>query len=143
MPIADIDLAYAAALIDGEGSVQLDRRPAGHRASPEYRGRIQVYNTCLPVLEFMKSLFGGSIGKHTNGPMTRKQCYTWTVCGQGLKDCIAQILPYMKIKHVQATLLQKLFVMHLETFKRPRVALTEKQISAREALWQAMKALNS
>ena len=60
------DIAWAAGLIDGEGSVKL------------YRGRIwlRVVMTDLPTIERLRLILGGTVHNHAYRP-PRKRAWCW------------------------------------------------------------------
>jgi hypothetical protein len=86
----EIDYAYCAGIIDGEGSILLAK--SGTTRHPA----ISVTNTSLPMLEFLRSLFGGSIRKQKTYKPHHKEAWVWGVSYQRAMHMIDCILPYMK-----------------------------------------------
>lgn len=85
-----VDLAYAAGLIDGEGTITLMRKRVRERRSP----MVSVSSTTLELLEFMKYTFGGHIialrkTKH-------KQAWHWQVSHDVAISVIEQVYQYLR-----------------------------------------------
>ena len=91
--MSDIDAAYLAGLIDGEGSILISQKR-------EMRNtwRLQVSNTDFGVLSWVKETTGiGSIfcHKHENPKWKDAgiwQCYSWNA-----RKILKQLMPYLKI----------------------------------------------
>ncbi len=64
---AGVSLGYFAGLVDGEGSIRFSRG----------RPFVAVYNTELPILEWIVREVGGTIGGHDD--RGRKTCYSWRI----------------------------------------------------------------
>jgi len=94
VPTDDATLAYIAAMIDGEGSVQM------------YRGKrlslcVYIYNTSLDLMKWLALVGGVYVPRHTLPH--RKQGYEWRV--KGREDALALLMavePFMIIKKKQA-----------------------------------------
>lgn len=101
MPDSVAILAYAAALVDGEGTigVYLHTNPDG-RTYPH--ARASIANTNRAVMDWMLANFGGRVynekQRHDDG-YTRKPIFKWACHGrQDTHDFLSAILPYMIIK---------------------------------------------
>lgn len=96
------DRAYLAALVDGEGSIILMKRPNGEVKS----FRLQVTNTYIPVLDWCKRVTG--IGDYQVKSKAGRQqahhlaCGAWAVYGVKAASVLRQILPYLQIKRERA-----------------------------------------
>lgn len=103
-------LAYAAGFIDAEGCIHVSLlRPskANRRITPRYHLFLKVSNTDLPILEWLKTKFGGAIVKHHSHNESRvgnewRAAWHWQISGKSAQDCLKLILPYLKIKKQQA-----------------------------------------
>ena len=98
----DIDLAYAAGIIDGEGSIQIRK----HRRSEYYVG----YHYCMDVQVSMidpevplwlKRTFGGSLQFYP-AKGKRQEVYHWAITTNKAATFLSLILPFLKIKGAQA-----------------------------------------
>lgn len=97
MPIVNADIAevYAAGLFDGEGSVRLHSNIInGHRY---YRPCVQVTNTTIALLHYLRDSFGGSVCK-SGSPVkeTHKQCWRWECRSKLAVAFLHRVLPYMR-----------------------------------------------
>jgi len=89
----EIDLAYAAGLMDGEGSVLLMR----DRASAEFkRPHICITSTTRNLVDFMQEVFGGYIVVKTPKIMTHKVAFEWRASYNAALKILSVLLPYMK-----------------------------------------------
>jgi hypothetical protein len=102
--LANVDLAWAAGFIDGEGSIIIYRHkyPDGHVS---VKARVCASNTEKRLILGLKELFGGSVKsrvrnnkKEEYGIKTLKRIWEWEVdCIQAWKVCTL-IRPYLKSK---------------------------------------------
>lgn len=98
--ITEIDKAYAAGIIDGEGSIMLLERTGA------MFGRISVGMSDPEAVFWLKETFDGSIREKVSKSNKRwKTIYMWDVNNQSTVAFCKQILPYLKTKKKQATLL--------------------------------------
>lgn len=97
----EVDLAYAAGLIDGEGSIHIEVT----------RGKWYAPRMCLgmtlPALEVMEMYheeYGGTL--RVMRPETEKwaEAWMWYVHGPDAVRFLSDILPYLKIKKAHAEL---------------------------------------
>ena len=86
------ELLYLAGFLDGEGCFETRR--------------LSVSNTYLPALERLQRAFGGTIRDLHNKPRrdTERHCYQWYLGGQGYRDAIRDLLPYLHEKRAQAAM---------------------------------------
>ena len=83
----ELDYAYCAGIIDGEGSILIEQKKAPG---------ISVTNTSLAMLEYLQSLFGGSIRKQKTYKPHHKPAWIWSITYDRALRMIDCILPYMK-----------------------------------------------
>ena len=101
------ELGYLAGMIDGEGSIYIQRRLVhGHWS---YHPRFQITNTNRPVMEWIHQTFGGLIydkpRKHINLKWKMQIEWFTTV---GLMDTLLPLIyPFLIIKKPQATIMMK------------------------------------
>ena len=92
--------AWHAAFVDGEGCITI----INFRKENRRRVIVGVYNTCLPVLESIKSDFCG----HSRIDPTKmdrpyqKQPYKWCVTSYQAVSYLKPLIPYLRIKRRQA-----------------------------------------
>lgn len=100
-PLTQVQAAYLAGLIDGEGSIMLYRRGDGSAM------RLAITNTYRPVLEWCQATCGvGNIVdvKATHDAAKHKAQRIWLVNSQAAASVLEQIEPYLIIKKEQAQL---------------------------------------
>ena len=101
--ITDIDLAlaYAAGIIDGEGSICITKQKrADCSIGYTYRLFAQVGMADPEVPLWLKQTFGGSLCL-TPAKGSWSSYYTWTITTRQSAGFLYQILPYLKIKKGQ------------------------------------------
>ena len=103
MPLNDIEKAYIAGFIDGEGCISLAWRLKKYTTPI-----IQVANTNQDILVYLKTIFGGSLIDRQEKRINRKPSFAWVVCGQKAINVIRQIYPFLKLKKNQAEILLSL-----------------------------------
>lgn len=105
-------VAYAAGIIDGEGSFsiskQYSRRKDIYNTKVKkcwHRLRIQICNTNKEVLYWFKETFGGLVFE-TKPTVTGKPVYHWNlgIVEQNTENFLLAIIPYLIIKKQQALL---------------------------------------
>ena len=85
--------AYAAALVDGEGSIQ----PATSGGKRKFwGGHIIVANTEKALLDPLLESFGGTLRLWPKREDQRKPLYQWWVSGQKARQCATLLFPYIK-----------------------------------------------
>lgn len=109
------DLAYAAAMLDGEGHFSITKTILHSSKGHPYWGfdcKVGISNTSLKLMKWLVERFGGSFRlsiKHiskkarANGQKSLRPCYRWTCEGYKKQELfILSILPYLVIKIDQA-----------------------------------------
>jgi len=94
--LSEAECGYVAGLIDGEGCIHIPQTGCT---------RLEVTNTYLPVLEWLRDTFGGitrSCGGKGKG--RTKPCYHWQIVGRSALDVLQMAYPFMRIKSPQARL---------------------------------------
>jgi hypothetical protein len=125
--IVETDYAYAAGLMDGEGSIcirRYDYKKPGHNL-PAFSLYVEIRMTNKEGVEFIKDTFGGCL---TNKGVTKtgKTIYDWKIYGNKAAAFLENILPYLKCKHRQANVAVK-FSMLPNANKENRDALTKQR----------------
>lgn len=92
------DLAYAAGIIDGEGSVTIQRQGLRNIGVPI----VTVGMTHLPTLQFLKALLGGTV--HEMRRASRRPMWRWYSGGQVAVNALASLQPFLRTKTAQAWL---------------------------------------
>ncbi|MDP2730037.1 MAG: hypothetical protein Q8O55_06115 [Dehalococcoidales bacterium] len=126
--IKDTLYAYAAGIIDGEGSIGLNRITGDNRRA-RYTMRVTIGITDPGLPLFFQELFGGSVwvAKHTNAK--HKDTWFWALRAKKAVPFLVGILPYLHIKRPQAEL-----ALRWQSRKHPRYTiLTDHEMALEEA----------
>lgn len=105
MIISETDKAYAAGIIDGEGSVCIRRyvhKTPGHHI-PSFSLYVEIRMTNREAVEFIHAVFGGCL-KSKGTTKTGKVIYDWKIYGNQAADFLRQVIPYLKCKKRQAAI---------------------------------------
>jgi len=109
------DWAYAAAMMDGEGSFSISHGTGKSKAGkpyPLFDMKVMISNTSVQLMDWLVEKFGGmyfitvshiSKKARANGQKVLKPCYRWIANKYALQEWfIRGIYPYMIIKKRQA-----------------------------------------
>lgn len=91
----ETDLAYIAGYIDGEGTFSVGKGFI----------EVQIANTHLPTLDWLRRLFGGSIARQNNRPENYKPAYSLRLRSRKAERLCKDILPYLDQKQEECRLL--------------------------------------
>ena len=122
-------LAYAAALLECEGSLTVSRGGKWKTVSLH----ISIANTDKRLVDFLQETFGGNIYAEAPRGLSKRLIYRWKIFSNQAVEFLRLVRPYMRIKTKQADLGIAM-----------QDARHEKRFSFQEAeyFWQTMKALN-
>jgi len=93
---ADTDLAWAAGVVDGEGSIG-----AYTNGASAYVLSLQVGNTDFRMVSKLHDMFGGSL-RETNPCASGRTYWQWKINAQKAGEAIRLIMPYLVTKKEQA-----------------------------------------
>jgi hypothetical protein len=139
----DTTIAFMAAIIDGEGSITIEKQGPGNctrRKYDSYSLRLVVVNTNVDLMEWLINNFGGTIHKRKLVP-NRKQCYTWRTTYKESSEIIKLCAPYFIVKRKHAILYLK-FIATINDKHGNRFSLSDEVKEEREKLYLALKVLN-
>jgi len=94
-------LAYIAGFLDGEGSIMLMNRRQRHKTK-SWSCRVSIANTDRPILEWIQSLYGGSIGLAKSLNPLHKDCWHWRLDSKGAVEFLRLVRPYLRLKAMRA-----------------------------------------
>ena len=103
--LSDVDWAYLAGIIDGEGTVRIMKVTGGH-----YAPFVQIANTNIKLMDWLNHIFGGHVGGHIyrkkqipDSP--NKICYNYNITKSVMiKQVLILTMDYLKLKQEQAKL---------------------------------------
>ncbi len=94
MKLSDIEAAYVAGIIDGEGSIQFTRNRKSRWPSPA----VSVASTDRELLEWLRSRIGGTIiQKRTYSP-THSRSFDWKLTDRRALQFLKLVRPFLVIK---------------------------------------------
>jgi hypothetical protein len=96
------NLSYIAGFFDGEGSIHI--RKNCNKRDNAYTLTIQVMNTCLSPLIFIKSIFGGTIAGPYKRGLNHKNIYNWRIDCKKAGIFLESLQPYLLVKIEQCRL---------------------------------------
>ncbi len=108
---SELDKAYAAAYIDGEGCITLAYSQSRAKSRSAYVPTVLVSSVGLAPLEFLRDRWGGSIRLNHRRERKRKDLlvnerpvYTWGLASRMAETMLRDIRPYLLLKGAQADL---------------------------------------
>lgn len=141
------DLAYLAAIIDGEGTLTIKKvRPSGGSKSSTYRAVIEVGNTSQDLIDWLRARFGGNAHSRSFRGRWRKMWY-WSLNHDNMEAVLEAIRPYLVIKRDQAGVLLS-FLSGGEFGPKSRPGLrgfgrtSDAELARREGHYQQTRRLN-
>lgn len=108
----EIEMAYAAGILDGDGSFSLLFHKSATKTSWRsfYEPCIQLSNAFKGMSEFLYEKFGGSLRIKKPQKEHHKTLYVWSLRSRSkCKRLIEMVLPYLKLKQDQAKLMLNFF----------------------------------
>lgn len=120
--LTEIDLAYIAGLVDGEGCISLEPPKKLRQGKFQSgRARIIVSMTTPDVLRWLKENCGGTFYERKKRAVNQQPIFTWCLSGATVGHLLADLLPHMRVKHEQA----KNAIEFLAVMKPPQWRLTD------------------
>lgn len=139
---SETDLAYAAGLIDGEGSFVIGvKRPSSPEESPSHYPGLHLGMTEPAPVEWLAETFGGSL-HWSRRPAPRRPVLQWQIRTHQALAVAEATLPYLRVKGVQAYLVVCFYREGFHTWRRgTKVPVAELQ--RRETIRGEMVAANA
>lgn len=140
--ISEIQLSYAAGIIDGEGSIMVIHHNAGGKTGCKWEYwvlRLMIANNKKELIDWLLSMFGGgySIGISKNPKWN--DTYQWRVDSKHAKKVLELVYPYLLLKKKQA----EIAIEMLKTYKLVgRKGHTKEVFDLRKKCAEDIKALN-
>lgn len=117
MKINEIDKAWMAGFVDGEGWIGIVKQVRNVRPSPAYRTVIKISNTRRKSIDFFVERYGGTAWKG-------KDAYQWDCPKANIKKLLCDIKPFLVIKTNQAQILLD-FIERFERHKKEALNFKE------------------
>lgn len=144
--LSDVQAAYLAGIIDGEGCITItkQRNIKAGRLGYCYRPVLHVANTHSRVLVILQKQTGlGRARKFDDARENRKERWQWMIWSQQAAQIVRRVLPYLIIKKKQAIVFLR-FVQFIKSCKSPsRIGLSDGQWGQQHALYNQIRKLNA
>ena len=102
------ELAYVSGFFDAEGCISIAKNQGKRNISPSYELYASLSCTDKSIIEWLNLTFGGSITDRTHHAYIAKNGYSpawnWRLGTNEARDFLVLLLPYLKIKHIQAAI---------------------------------------
>jgi hypothetical protein len=132
----EVDLAYAAGIIDGEGSICVARR-INKRVRPSYETRVEVGMADEEVILWLYTRFGGTLQRPFHYRKAKwRTCFRWICRGRDSAIFLRKILPHLKLKRIRAE-----YAITLGEMTRPHVKGLSRNFSEEDKTKQENLAL--
>jgi hypothetical protein len=140
-------LAYAAGVVDGEGHIGMYRNIPkaswkGRTKSPRYEYGVTVVNTVRPLLYWLHAEFGGSVCARPPQKEGWQPQWRWYLASLQAADFCRAILPYLRVKQEQATLLVAFVDTKTTQRGAPGRRSSDEELSWRDGIYLRLCALN-
>ena len=134
-----VELAYLAGIIDGEGCISFARRLKKY-ITPT----LQVTNTNRDLIDWLHVCLGGNVYRRKDDRPTRKESWLWSVAGQKALLIIRDIRPYLLVKRKQADIVLALprYAPGRDKSGRLQTRMTEADHRANSLAVETIRALN-
>ena len=96
----DMNAAYVAGLIDGEGCIHLDATGRTYKA----RVSVGMSAPALPLLQSLQEEWGGTLYQARKANDRWAAAYTWHLTSESAEALIRAVRPYLRLKVKQADL---------------------------------------
>lgn len=136
---SDTDRAYAAGLIDGEGSISASPSP---RCQHNYRVQVAVAMCDYEPLGWLMETFGSKVRIERRVTKTGKPIFTWSLYCQNAADFLEMLLPYLKIKRGRAIDATALARLSKSRTKAKAHVFTVDELATRRALADQIRTAN-
>ena len=136
------DLAYAAGIIDGEGTIVIEK---SHDRKSSQHIRYRMHTTVLirekALCDWFQLRFGGKVYLHKNADPIKghSQTWLWRVGSFEAVKFLEQVKPYLKLKQLQA---DNAMNFQLNIGNQTTKPLSDEQLAVREAQKILMGKLN-
>lgn len=146
----DVQLAYLAGIIDGEGSIYIGNFSSNPKTGTlNYQTNMEVTNTDEALIDWLMNHIGGRKNKYTHKQTptnSRRDVYRWIVSGDLLTELCHLLLPYLIIKKRQC----EIMISMRKTFDKPtaqkghqgKLRLTEEVLQLRKQYFDEMRSLH-
>jgi hypothetical protein len=103
----ETDLAYLAGVIDSDGCITINKnswhnRLVNNTYACSYSTRLSIGQVTNQAVLLAVKMFGGNLRLAQNKNKNRRPLYDWRLTHRKAVEALKLLLPYLKIKHLQA-----------------------------------------
>ena len=140
--VLNIDNAWAAGFIDGEGCIRIAKNVSHGRVNPIYHVEMAISQNRLDALKHCQKVIGvqSSICKFPDRKSFRRPVFLLTYLCANARDALALLLPYLVRKQAEARLALE-FALRLQLRRGGNTPHSAEEIAIREEYYRRMKAL--
>lgn len=134
-----LDLAWAAGILEGEGSIGIARRRPRPRASA-FMLQVSVTMTDEACVRELARLFPGWVGIHHRQTDRKRQSWIWIVTAAAAAETLRELQPYLRTDRMQR---KTRTALAFQAIKRVGGATRSAEDRlAERILWTRMRVLN-
>lgn len=130
--------SYLAGIIDGEGTIAINKHNAASRGNSDlkqtYAVELTIVNTDIRLMKWIISNFGGQYYVRPSRNPKHKQSMAWRATGAANRtQILLGVLPYLIMKHEQATLALQYLELHYtkDNVAREKLYLRSRDLNAK------------
>lgn len=140
--VPNLDHAWAAGFIDGEGCVRIAKNVSHGRVNPIYHVEMAISQNRLDTLEHCQKVIGvqSSICRFPDRKSFRRPVLLLTYLCANARDALVLLLPYFVRKQAEARLALE-FALRLQLRRGGRTPHSAEEIAIREEYYRKMKEL--
>ena len=142
MSTNEIDIAWAAGFIDGEGCLRIAKHANAGGVNPIYHLHLAISQNRRETLEHCQTIIGvqSSICRFPDRESFRRPVFLLTYLCANARDALTLLQPYLVRKKAEAMLALE-FALRLQVLRSGRTPHTPEEIAIREEYYRRMKEL--
>lgn len=139
----DVECAYAASVIDSDGSISIARAlPREHNHNPYYKTCVRVSMVNPAAVTFLSGCFGGKVHIAKARSARHKDQYVWAVYSQAAAAFLLHVVPHLRVKLEQALLALQLSKNTRDQRRHAGNPIPSEELALRHQLYLQVSALN-
>lgn len=138
--LAKTTIAYAAGLFDGEGHITTLKSKLSDRVNFTYSVTIGITNTHKQTVDYIKSIFGGTVHCNVRSALSIKPVWVWIATSRNAYTILKSMYPYLRIKKERASVAIKL-QERINAWPNNK-RMNRRELAARERARVKIRALN-
>ena len=143
MPATEVELAYLAGIVDGEGCITGRLGITDKRRSPNLGVRFLISNTDQRLVQWVRDKWGGRIYAHKRHNARWKTAFQWEVTLGQAAPILRSILPYLLLKRRQAEIALELHSLSIPALVGRKKGVPPHNIRRRLELVSELRIRNS